>query len=223
VHVDHGIGRFSGLVHRSVDGVDREYLSVEYADDAQLYVPVHQADRLTRYVGADNHLPTLSRLGSNEWRTVKANVKEAVREVAEELLELYAKRLIIQGHQFSQDSPWQQELEASFPYIETDDQMRVLAEVKRDMESARPMDRLICGDVGYGKTEVALRAAFKSIMDGKQVAILVPTTVLAQQHYHTFTQRLSAFPVAVEMLSRFRSPQSSARSPEILEWGRSIS
>ncbi len=206
VHVDHGIGRFMGLVNRSVDGIEREYLAVEYADEAQLFVPVHQADRLTRYVGADNRPPTLSRLGSSEWRSVKTNVKEAVREVAEELLELYAKRSVVVGYAFEKDSTWQQELEASFPYIETDDQMRVLTEVKLDMQAPRPMDRLICGDVGYGKTEVALRAAFKSVENGKQVAILVPTTVLAQQHYNTFIQRLAAFPVTVEMLSRFRSP-----------------
>ena len=207
VHTDHGIGRFSGLVRRTVDGVEREYLCVEYADEAQLYVPVHQSDRLTRYVGPDNRAPTLSRLGSPEWRGVKSYVKEAVRDVAEDLLELYAKRSIVQGFPFQPDSAWQQELEASFPYIETDDQMRVLADVKRDMQAARPMDRLICGDVGYGKTEVALRAAFKAVMNSRQVAILVPTTVLAQQHFNTFTQRLSAFPVVVEMLSRFRTPQ----------------
>jgi len=207
VHVDHGIGRYTGLVHRSVEGVEREYLNVEFTDEAQLFVPVHQADRLTRYVGPDSRQPVLSRLGSQEWRSVKANVKEAVQEIAEDLLELYARRSIITGHQFSLDSVWQQELEASFPYIETDDQMRVLAEVKRDMEAPRPMDRLICGDVGYGKTEVALRAAFKAVMDSRQVAILVPTTVLAQQHYQTFTERLAAFPVSVEMLSRFRTPQ----------------
>jgi transcription-repair coupling factor (superfamily II helicase) len=207
VHVDHGIGRYTGLVRRSVDSVEREYLSVEYADEAELFVPVHQADRLTRYVGPDSRPPTLGRLGGSEWRSAKANVKEAVREVAEDLLELYARRSVIEGHEFSQDSAWQQELEASFPYIETDDQMRVLAEVKRDMQSPRPMDRLICGDVGYGKTEVALRAAFKAVMDGKQVAMLVPTTVLAQQHYNTFNQRLAAFPIVVEMLSRFRNPQ----------------
>jgi transcription-repair coupling factor (superfamily II helicase) len=190
-----------------VDGIEREYLCVEYADEAQLFVPVHQADRLTRYVGADNRTPVLSRLGSNEWRTVKAHVKEAVQEVAEDLLNLYAMRSIVEGYSFSLDAPWQQELEASFPYIETEDQMRVLAEVKRDMESKRPMDRLVCGDVGYGKTEVALRAAFKAVLDGKQVAILVPTTVLAQQHFNTFQQRLAAFPVQVEMLSRFRTSQ----------------
>jgi transcription-repair coupling factor (superfamily II helicase) len=207
VHVDHGIGLFAGLVQRTVEGLTREYLAVEYADDAILFVPVHQADRLTRYVGPDGRPPELSRLGGQGWRNVKTHVKEAVQEVAEDLLDLYAARSVVKGHSFSPDSVWQKDLEASFPYIETDDQIRVLEEVKDDMEASRPMDRLICGDVGYGKTEVALRAAFKAVMDGKQVALLVPTTVLAQQHYHTFRQRLSAFPVEVEMLSRFRSPQ----------------
>ncbi len=207
VHVDHGIGQFIGLVRRTVEGVERDYLAIEYADEAQLYVPVHQVDRLTRYVGPEGRTPTPSRLGGTEWKNVKTHVKEAVQEVAEELLELYAKRSVIEGFSFSADTVWQKELEASFPYIETDDQIRVLNEVKQDMEAARPMDRLICGDVGYGKTEVALRAAFKAVMDGRQVAVLVPTTVLAQQHYNTFLQRLSAFPVEVEMLSRFRNPQ----------------
>jgi transcription-repair coupling factor (superfamily II helicase) len=219
VHVDHGIGRFAGLVHRTVDGLAREYLAVEYADEAQLFVPVYQADRLTRYVGPDGRSPELSRLGSQEWRSVKTHVKEAVQEVAEDLLNLYAARSVVQGHAFSPDTVWQQELEASFPYIETDDQVQVLEEVKQDMEASRPMDRLICGDVGYGKTEVALRAAFKAVMDGKQVALLVPTTVLAQQHYHTFQQRLSAFPVEVEMLSRFRTPQQQKDILERLEQG----
>ncbi len=210
VHSDHGIGCYVGLVSRTIDGIEREYLCIEYAEQAQLYVPVHQADRVTRYVGPDGRTPTLSRLGGNEWRSTRAYVKEAVAEVAEELLDLYARRNLVQGYAFGPDSHWQQELEASFPYVETDDQMRVLAEVKADMERARPMDRLICGDVGYGKTEVALRAAFKAVMGGKQVAMLVPTTVLAQQHYTTFTQRLAAFPVEVEMLSRFRTPQQQS-------------
>jgi len=207
VHVDHGVGCFIGLVSRTIEGIEREYLCLEFADEAQLFVPVHQADRVTRYVGPDGRNPTLSRLGSAEWRNVKSHVKEAVQEVAEDLLELYARRSVIQGYAFGKDTPWQQELEASFPYIETEDQVVVLQEVKRDMELPRPMDRLICGDVGYGKTEVALRAAFKAVMDGKQVAMLVPTTVLAQQHYQTFRQRLAAFPVEVEMLSRFRNQQ----------------
>ncbi len=207
VHIDHGIGRLVDLVRRTVEGLEREYLCVEYAGGDQLFVPVYQADRLTRYVGPEGKEPTPTRLGSAEWRSAKGEVKEAVEEVAEDLLELYARRQIVQGNAFSGDTPWQQELEASFPYVETEDQLRVIAEVKRDMESPRPMDRLICGDVGYGKTEVALRAAFKAVMDGRQVAILVPTTVLAQQHYHTFRERLAAFPAEVEMLSRFRSPQ----------------
>lgn len=219
VHVDHGIGVFVGLVNRAIDGIMREYLCIEYADQAQLYVPVHQADRITRYVGSDGRTPALSHLGSSEWRSTKAYVKEAVQEVAQDLLDLYARRNIIRGHAFSKDSHWQQELEASFPYVETADQLRVLAEVKRDMERDRPMDRLICGDVGYGKTEVALRAAFKAVMDGKQVAMLVPTTVLAQQHYQTFCQRLAAFPVEVEMLSRFRTPQEQRDILERLERG----
>jgi transcription-repair coupling factor (superfamily II helicase) len=219
VHVDHGIGRFIGLVRRTVEGVEREYLAVEYADEAQLFVPVHQVDRLTRYVGPEGRPPTISRLGGAEWRSTKSSVKEAVKEVAEDLLELYARRSVVDGFSFSPDTTWQQELEASFPYIETEDQKRVLEEVKKDMENPRPMDRLICGDVGYGKTEVALRAAFKSVMDGKQVALLVPTTVLAQQHYHTFLQRLSAFPVEVEMLSRFRTPQQQREIVERLAQG----
>ena len=207
VHVDHGIGQFKGLVRRTVEGVEREYLCVEYADEAQLYVPIHQVDRLSRYVGPEGRQPAASRLGGTEWRSVKSHVKEAVREVAEDLLELYARRFVVDGFTFPSDSTWQQELEASFPYVETDDQTRVITEVKRDMENPRPMDRLICGDVGYGKTEVALRAAFKAVEGGKQVAVLVPTTVLAQQHFTTFQQRLAAFPVEVEMLSRFRTPQ----------------
>jgi transcription-repair coupling factor (superfamily II helicase) len=219
VHVDYGVGRFIGLVQRSVDGIEREYLAVEYAEGDQLFVPVYQADRLTRYIGPDAHPPTPTRLGSSEWRTTKSRVKEAVEEVAQDLLELYARRSVVEGHAFSQDAPWQKELEASFPYIETQDQLRVITEVKRDMEAPKPMDRLICGDVGYGKTEVALRAAFKAVIDSRQVAILVPTTVLAQQHYHTFLQRLSPFPVEVEMLSRFRTPQQQKGILQRLELG----
>jgi transcription-repair coupling factor (superfamily II helicase) len=219
VHVDHGIGVFVGLVNRSIEGIEREYLCVEYADEAQLFVPVHQADRLTRYIGPDNRTPTLSRLGGTEWRNTRAEVREAVQEVAKDLLELYARRSMVEGHALNVDTTWQQELEASFPYIETEDQLRVLQEVKRDMENPRPMDRLICGDVGYGKTEVALRAAFKAVADGKQVAVLVPTTVLAQQHYNTFRERLAAFPVMVEMLSRFRSPQEQREIIKRLENG----
>jgi transcription-repair coupling factor (superfamily II helicase) len=210
VHVDYGIGRFAGLVQRVLEGHEREFLSVEYDGNAQVFVPVHQADRLTRYVGRDGAPPHLSRLGTQEWAGTKARVREAVQEVAQELLELYAKRQTVGGFSFSPDSTWQKELEDSFPYIETPDQKAALEAIKLDMEAARPMDRLLCGDVGYGKTEVALRAAFKAVQDGRQVAVLVPTTVLAQQHYETFKQRLAAFPVTVEMLSRFRSPREQA-------------
>jgi transcription-repair coupling factor (superfamily II helicase) len=209
VHVDYGIGRFIGLVRRVLDGHEREFLSVEYEGGAQVFVPVFQADRLTRYVGAEG-APNVTRLGTQEWSHAKASVKEAVQKVAEELLELYAKRQTVTGFAFGPDSSWQKELEDSFPYVETPDQAAAIAAIKRDMETARPMDRLLCGDVGYGKTEVALRAAFKAVQDGKQVAVLVPTTVLAQQHYETFQQRLAAFPVTVEMLSRFRSPREQS-------------
>ncbi|MCW5873259.1 MAG: transcription-repair coupling factor [Anaerolineales bacterium] len=204
VHIDHGIGIFRGLVEAKIEGKTREFLRVEYAGGDQLYVPVHQADRLSRYIGSRGETPTLNRLGGQDWRTTKSRVRRAVEAIAEDLLELYAKREMAQGHAYPPDTPWQHELEASFPYVETEDQLRVLAEVKQDMQNLRPMDRLVCGDAGYGKTEIALRAAFKAVMDGKQVAMLVPTTVLAQQHYETFRQRLAAFPVRIEMLSRFR-------------------
>jgi transcription-repair coupling factor (superfamily II helicase) len=207
VHVDYGVGKFSGLVRRTLEGTEREFLCVEYDNGDQLFVPIHQADRLSRYVGPEGITPQPSRLGSTEWAQTKQTVREAVVRVAQDLLDLYAQRETAKGHAFKPDSTWQQELEASFPYTETDDQMRAINEVKSDMEKPKPMDRLLCGDVGYGKTEVALRAAFKAVMDGKQVAVLVPTTVLAQQHYETFKQRLSAYPVTVEMLSRFRNPK----------------
>jgi transcription-repair coupling factor (superfamily II helicase) len=205
VHIDHGIGRFNGLVQRMLDGHEREFLAVEYQSGGMLYVPVHQADRLTRYVGPDGGVPSIDSLGGQGWTESRSRVKEAVQKVAEELLDLYARRQIIQGHAFPGDTAWQKELEDSFPYVETEDQAKAISDIKQDMEHVRPMDRLLCGDVGYGKTEVALRAAFKAVMDGKQVAMLVPTTVLALQHYETFCQRLAAFPVKVEMLSRFRT------------------
>ncbi len=207
VHVDYGIGRYTGLVQRTLDGLAREFLCVEYQNGDQLFVPIHQADRLTRYIGPGAGPPNLGQLGTQEWPETKRRVREAVQEVAGELLDLYARRQVAEGFSFRSDTAWQGELESSFPYVETADQVKALVDIKRDMESPRPMDRLLCGDVGYGKTEVALRAAFKAVMDGKQVAVLVPTTVLAQQHYDTFRQRLSTFPVTVEMLSRFRTPR----------------
>lgn len=205
VHVDHGVGRFIGLVRRNLDGSEREFLCIEYGNNDQLFVPVHQADRLSRYIGPDGSEPRPSRLGSQDWSQTKSRVREAAQEIAADLIEQYARRSVVEGTQFSQDVVWQQELEASFPYVETEDQLKAIQEVKKDMESKKPMDRLLCGDVGYGKTEVALRAAFKAVMDGKQVAILVPTTVLAQQHFETFRSRLAPYPVSVEMLSRFRT------------------
>jgi len=207
VHVDHGIARFHGLTRMSSDGTEREYLVLEYAAGDRLYVPTERIDRVGRYVGAGDHAPPLSRLRTPEWQRTKKRVEESVAEIARELLDLYAVREVAPGFAFSGDSLWQQELEASFPYMETPDQIEAIVAVKEDMEKATPTDRLICGDVGYGKTEIALRAAFKAVMDNKQVAILVPTTVLAQQHFITFTQRLQTFPLRVEMLSRFCPPE----------------
>ena len=220
VHVEYGIGIFRGLVTRAMEGVEREYLLVEYAGNDRLYVPIHQADRLNRYIGADDRPPRLNQLGTTEWQTVKERAKRAAEDVARELLDLYAAREMAAGHAFGPDTPWQAELEAAFPYFETEDQLNAIADVKADMEKPKPMDRLICGDVGYGKTEVSLRAAFKAVMDGKQVAVLVPTTVLAQQHYATFRQRLAPFPVEVEMLSRFRSRAEQEKILERLLTGR---
>lgn len=211
VHLEHGIGTYDGLVTLKLDGVAREYLQVSYARNDKLYVPVHQADRLSRYVGAGEKTPMISRLGTADWQTVKERAKRAVADIADDLLALYAEREMVTGHIYSPDNPWQEEMEASFPYEETLDQLQAIDAIKQDMESNRPMDRLICGDVGYGKTEVAIRAAFKAILDGKQVAMLVPTTVLAQQHYRTISQRLSKFPVRVEMLSRFRTPSQQEK------------
>ncbi len=211
VHIEHGIAKFAGLIRRAANGAEREYLELHYADGDRLYVPTEQVDRVSRYVGPGEHRPSLTRLGSQEWPRAKARVRRAVQELAGELLKLYAAREVAQGHAFPPDTAWQTELEASFPYVETPDQASVIRDVKRDMESERPMDRLVCGDVGYGKTEVAVRAAFKAIMEGMQVAVLVPTTVLAQQHFNTFRQRLAGFPVKVEMLSRFRSDKDQRR------------
>jgi transcription-repair coupling factor (superfamily II helicase) len=206
VHLEHGIGQYDGLVKLDVGGIQREYLQVSYARGDKLYVPVHQADRLSRYVGAGEKSPPINRLGTADWQVVKERTRRAVADIADDLLQLYAERETVRRHVYSPDGPWQEEMEASFPYEETDDQLRAIDEIKGDMESDKPMDRLVVGDVGYGKTEVAVRAAFKAVVDGKQVAMLVPTTVLAQQHYRTISQRLSRFPVRVEMLSRFRSP-----------------
>ncbi|HEY1016716.1 MAG TPA: transcription-repair coupling factor, partial [Herpetosiphonaceae bacterium] len=205
VHIEHGIAQYEGLVRLQAGGAEREYLLLRYASGDKLYVPIDQVDRVSRYIGAGDLKPTLTRLGTSDWEKAKRKVRAAIEELAEELLELYAARQMVEGHAYGPDTTWQRELEDSFPFNETDDQLRALDEVKGDMENQRPMDRLICGDVGYGKTEVALRAAFKAVQDGYQVAVLVPTTILAQQHYETFSRRMQAFPITVEMLSRFRS------------------
>ena len=213
VHMEHGIGIYEGLIKLQLGGVEREYLQVNYAKGDKLYVPVHQADRLSRYVGTGDAgiPPAITRLGTADWQTVKARAKKSVEDIAEDLLTLYTEREVVPGYAFSPDTPWQEEMEMAFPFQETEDQTDAIADVMQDMEASRPMDRIIIGDVGYGKTEVAIRAAFKAVMDGKQAAMLVPTTVLAQQHYHTFNQRLRQFPVHVEMLSRFRTPAQQAR------------
>jgi len=220
VHVEHGIGRFAGTGRTPGDEGDREYLILEYAAGDRLYVPMEHLDRVTPYIAPMDRAPSLTRLGTQEWRRVKERVERSTREMAAELLALYATREMVEGHTFGADTAWQVELEDSFPYEETPDQRTALEEVRSDMQKSRPMDRLVCGDVGYGKTEIALRAAFKTVMEGKQVAVLVPTTVLAQQHYVTFTQRLRAYPVNVEVLSRFRTDQEQRKIIEGLATGR---
>jgi transcription-repair coupling factor (superfamily II helicase) len=214
VHEQHGIGRYLELVQRTVNGAEREYLVLEYAPSKRgqpgdrLYVPTDQLDQLSRYVGGES--PTLHKMGGSDWQKSKARARRAVREIAAQLIQLYAARQASSGHAFGPDTPWQRELEDAFPYTETPDQLAAIGEVKQDMERAVPMDRLISGDVGYGKTEIAVRAAFKAVQDGKQVAILVPTTLLAQQHYNTFTERMSQFPVQIRQLSRFQTPREAA-------------
>ncbi|BAS29404.1 transcription-repair coupling factor [Limnochorda pilosa] len=206
VHVNHGIGRYVGLETLAIGDVHKDYLVVEYAGNDRLYVPTDQLDLLQKYIGADGQAPRIYKLGGSEWARVKKRVKESVREMAEGLLKLYAEREAARGFHFSPDTVWQAEFEDAFPYEETLDQLRAIREVKRDMEHDRPMDRLLCGDVGFGKTEVAIRAAFKAVMDGKQVVVLVPTTILAQQHHRTFRERFERYPVGIATLSRFQTP-----------------
>jgi len=220
VHVEHGIAKFTGVTTLSTNGSQKEYLVLQYAAGDRLYVPTEQIDRVNRYIGAGDRLPVLSRLGTQEWTRTRQRAREAAEDLAQELLALYATREVVPGFTFSRDTLWQQELEASFPYVETPDQMEAQTQVKEDMEKAKPMDRLVCGDVGYGKTEVAIRATFKAVMDNKQVAVLVPTTVLAEQHFSTFSHRLDAFPVRIEVLSRFKSPKEQQAILEGLANGR---
>ncbi|MBS4534681.1 transcription-repair coupling factor [Clostridium sp. D2Q-14] len=206
VHENHGIGKYVGMEQLNVQGVKKDYLSVKYSGRDRLYIPVDQIDLIQKYMGSDAGKPKVSKLGSGEWSRTKKRVKKAIEDMAMDLLELYARRSTVKGYSFSKDQPWQKQFEDTFPYEETEDQLKCIEDIKKDMEKIRPMDRLLCGDVGYGKTEVALRAAFKASLDGKQVAILVPTTILAQQHYNTIIERFSDFPINAEMLSRFRTP-----------------
>ncbi|HWG72672.1 MAG TPA: transcription-repair coupling factor [Acidimicrobiales bacterium] len=204
VHHTHGVGRFGGMVRRGIGGVERDYLLLEYRGGDKLYVPSDQVDLLRPYTGGES--PALSRLNGSEWQRTKSRVRQAVRDIAQELVVLYQRRVNAAGHAFGPDTPWQTEMEDAFPYVETTDQAKAIADVKADMEGASPMDRLICGDVGFGKTEIAIRAAFKAVNGGKQVAVLVPTTLLASQHFQTFADRFAGYPVRVEMLSRFLTP-----------------
>ena len=205
VHKIHGIGQFVGVNTIEADGVTKDYIKIKYKNDDMLYVPTNNLDNVRKYIGGGDTAPKLNRLGSKEWSNTKAKVKKNLREVAKDLIELYAKRQKMKGYAYTKDTEWQKQFEGEFPYQETDDQLRCIEEVKKDMENARPMDRLLCGDVGYGKTEVAIRAAFKAVMDHKQVAYLVPTTVLANQQYEGFKKRMENFAVNVELLNRFRT------------------
>ena len=224
VHEQHGVGRYVEMTSRNVQGATREYLVIEYAPSKRgqppdrLYVPTDQLDQVTRYVGGE--APSLHRLGGADWAKTKGRARKAVRQIAAELIRLYSARMASPGHAFGPDTPWQRELEDAFPYVETPDQLEAIDEVKRDMERSAPMDRLICGDVGYGKTEIAVRAAFKAVQDSTQVAVLVPTTLLAQQHYATFSERFAPFPVTVAMLSRFSSDAEAARVREAMAEGK---
>ncbi len=209
VHRQHGVARYAGMTTRTVAGTTRDYLVLEFRGSDRLYLPVDQIDAVTPYSGGES--PTLSKMGGTDWQRARSRARAAAGEVAQELVALYRRRLEVRGHAFAPDSPWQRELESSFPYAETADQLRAIAEVKADMELPRPMDRLVCGDVGFGKTEVAVRAVFKAVQDGKQAAVLVPTTLLASQHHQTLSDRYAGFPVRVELLSRFLSPSQAKR------------
>ncbi|MBN2324693.1 MAG: transcription-repair coupling factor [Spirochaetes bacterium] len=219
VHIEHGIGVYRGIERLTSRGVVKDFVKIEYRDGDEIFVPVDQINILQKYIGQEGRVPRIDRLGSGLWKRVKDHVKRSVKELASQLLELYSARESLQGHAFGGDTEWQYEFESGFRYEETPDQLRSIEEIKRDMEAKRPMDRLVCGDVGYGKTEVAIRSAFKAVMDGKQVAVLVPTTVLAEQHLNTFIDRFSFYPIRVEMLSRFRTRSQQRKIIELLEKG----
>lgn len=211
VHESHGIGKYLGIEQLNVDGIKKDYMSIKYTGEDKLYVPIDQMNLIQKYIGSDAKTPKVNKLGSADWAKTKTKVKKAIEDMAEDLVKLYATRETIEGYKFSKDTPWQEQFENAFPFEETDDQLRSVSEIKSDMEKPKVMDRLLCGDVGYGKTEVALRAMFKAVMDNKQVAILVPTTILAQQHFNTITERFKGFPVNIEVLSRFRTPKQQKK------------
>ena len=219
VHKVNGIGQYLGVMTIKADNVTKDYIKLRYKDDDILYVPTDALDNIRKYIGAEKSGPKLNRLGSKEWEKTKAKVKNNLRAVAEELIQLYAKRQKMQGYAFSKDTTWQREFEDNFPYSETEDQLRCIAEIKKDMEKPRPMDRLLCGDVGYGKTEVAIRAAFKAVMDQKQVVYLAPTTILAQQQYEEFKERMQEYPIRVDILNRFKTPKEQKETVKKLELG----
>ncbi len=219
VHENHGIGRFKGIEPLVVEGVRKDYMTIQYAGKDVLYVPVEQMDRIQSYIGSGGAAPKVNKLSSGDWKKTKARAKAAIANMAEELVRLSAERMVEQGYSFSPDTPWQRQFEEMFPYEETADQLRCIDEIKRDMEMPWPMDRLLCGDVGFGKTEVAARAVFKCIMEGKQAAVLVPTTILADQHYRTFTKRFENFPCTIDMLSRFRNEAQQKKTMEGVEDG----
>ncbi len=220
VHIDHGVGIYKGIINLTVKGVKQDYLLIEYAGGDKLYVPVDQFNLVHRYIGVKDKAPKIYRLGGVSWGRAKGKVKKSIQRLAQELYNLYVARKEIRGFAFSKDSNWQQELEMSFPFEETYDQLQALSEVKIDMESPKPMERLVCGDVGYGKTEIAIRAAFKAVLDGKQVAVLAPTTILVQQHYDTFRERMNSFPINIDMLSRFRNKYEQKKIIENLKEGK---
>ena len=219
VQDNHGIGVFRGLEKISVEGVQKDYMKISYRDGGSLFVPVNQMDMVQKYIGTGAAAPKLNKLGGQDWAKAKAKARKAVQIMAEDLVALYAKRAAAKGHVYGLDTVWQREFEENFPYEETEDQLNAIEDVKKDMESDKVMDRLICGDVGYGKTEVAIRAAFKAAQEGKQVAFLVPTTILAQQHYNTFVQRMAGYPIKIELLSRFRTPKQQKESLHNMERG----
>ena len=219
VHVQHGIGKYLGLKSLDFNGTKQEVLAIEYAEEARLYVPIDQAHLVSKYLGASKRLPPLHQLGGALWQKQKVTAERAIMDLAANLLEIQAARHTLEGHAFAPDTAWQNEFEAAFIYDETPDQLTAISEVKGDMESSKPMDRLICGDVGYGKTEVAIRAAFKAVMGGFQVAILCPTTILAEQHWNTFRERMSGYPITIEMLSRFRTQREQTKVAKLLREG----